>query len=126
MNIQFSYLYRDAGNFKRFGSVTLANPEGLAPSILEKKIREVLIDGLYFVAEGVFLPSLRFPDYLPELDHNWHEFECISESTNGGTDPLGRTASRLVEHFGNAFAKTSGVKTSGAEFHIQVHRRKVG
>ena len=102
MNIQFNYLYRDAGNFKLFGNVVLANPEDLATDDLEGQIRRALIDETFFVAKQVHLPSLRFADFLPNLDHDWHEFESLIETDREATDSRRRTAKALAEALSNA------------------------
>lgn len=45
LKIKFSYLYRDAGNYKQYGSVVLDNPDNLSLEEIEKQIRANLIDG---------------------------------------------------------------------------------
>ena len=73
---RFDYLYRDASNYKGYGSVLLwgeATPEN------EAAIRAVLIDGMYFEAERVGVPTLYHlvrGDAEPDgdEDHGWHEF----------------------------------------------------
>ena len=73
---RFDYLYRDAGNYKGYGSVLLrgdATPEN------EAAIRAALIDGMYFEAERVGVPALYHlvrGDAEPDEaeDHGWHEF----------------------------------------------------
>lgn len=73
---RFDYLYRDASNYKGYGSVLLW---GEATPKNEAAIRAVLIDGMYFEAERVGVPTLYHlvrgdsePD--EEEDHGWHEF----------------------------------------------------
>lgn len=77
MKLIFSYLYRDAGNFKNFASVVLSNTQQRPLAELEQALRSKLIDGLYFNAAQVNLPSVFFDDYDDELDHDWHEFESL-------------------------------------------------
>lgn len=86
MNIRFSYLYRDAGNFKNFGEVIFSNPENVPLNILISKAKLALLDELYFDATSVGVPDLFFDDYDEELDHDWHEFERLDFVDSAPTD----------------------------------------
>lgn len=79
MHIQFNYLYRDAGNFKQFGSVAFDNKKCIPTAELEKQFRTVLIDEQYFEAAEVGVPNLWVCPYDAELDHGWHEFEGLGK-----------------------------------------------
>ena len=77
----FFYQYRDAANFKARGYVGLA---GTVATDLESRIRAALIDGLWFIAEQVGVPALRYQLFAysngPTTDdHGWHEFVGIGE-----------------------------------------------
>ena len=78
MNIKFSYLYRDAGNYKNYGEVVFHNPNDLSFKEIEGLIRSKLIEGQWFVVKDWNLPDLHFDRYDEDLDHGWHEFEGIS------------------------------------------------
>lgn len=103
MNIQFSYLYRDAGNFKNFGEVIFANPNSLLLEDLLIKLKQVLLDETYFDAFAVGIPELFFDDYDEELDHDWHEFDRL----NLVELPLSDGQGRSIEDF---FARLEGAK----------------
>jgi hypothetical protein len=79
-NIKINYLYRDAGNYKIFGSVIFGNVTGLSIESIELAIRSRLIEGEYFIPEKWNIPRLSFEEYLPELDHDFHKFESIEET----------------------------------------------
>ena len=96
MNIEFSYLYRDAGNFKNFGTVVFANKNQTSLENLNEMIKQKLIDEMYFDAFNASVPSLFFDDYDEELDHDWHEFECISEVETMPTDADARDISVFI------------------------------
>jgi hypothetical protein len=96
MNIEFSYLYRDAGNFKNFGTVVFANKNQTSLEKLNEMIKQRLIDGMYFDAFNASVPSLFFDDYDEELDHDWHEFECLSEVATMPTDADAREISAFI------------------------------
>lgn len=96
---RFDYLYRDASNYKGYGSVLLwgeATPEN------EAAIRAVLIDGMYFEAERVGVPTLYHlvrgdAEPVEGEDHGWHEFVGLVDSVEPG--PAGMTIFQLMTRF---------------------------
>ncbi|MGZ3766190.1 MAG: hypothetical protein ACXVA2_16090, partial [Mucilaginibacter sp.] len=58
-NIQFNYLYRDAGNYKKHHSVIFPNPDNIDETELETLIRSKLIDHEWFYVEQWNLPDLH-------------------------------------------------------------------
>jgi hypothetical protein len=77
----FEYLYRDAGNFKAFGSVLL---KGRVSDDNRDAIRSRLESGEFFIAEQVGVPPLYEQLYQwsagpTESDHCWHEFVGFRE-----------------------------------------------
>ena len=78
MNICFEYLYRDGANYKNWGEVILRPTPGFDITKADNQIRRALIDGEYFVAEEVKVPTLYFLEQDRELDHGWHEYSCMS------------------------------------------------
>ncbi len=73
MIIQLNYLYRDASNYKNYGSVTISCREFDLREI-DFRIRQRLIDGEYFSAGKAGIPELFF-DVSNEDDHDWHEYQ---------------------------------------------------
>lgn len=96
MNIRFSYLYRDAGNFKNFGEIVFSNPHNLPLEELSTKLKLALLDEMFFDAFAVGVPELFFDDYDEELDHDWHEFECLTEVDSPPTDQQNRSIDILI------------------------------
>ena len=92
-NIKFSYLYRDAGNYKNYGEVIFANPDEISLEELERLIKLKLIDGQWFYAKDWEIPDLHFDKWNEDLDHGFHEFDILSY-----TDGI-ITASFSVSHF---------------------------
>jgi hypothetical protein len=76
MRTAFDYMYRDAGNFKAFGSILL---EGVVTKTDRDLIRRSLDGGEYFIAEQVGVLTLydqlyRWSSGPTKSDHCWHEF----------------------------------------------------
>lgn len=101
MNIEIEYLYRDAGNFKNFGSIVFRNRKGYSPEWIKQEIENWLIDGEFFIAEKVKFPVLYFSEfpYSPELDHEWHQFFGVQTTEEGSTDKHNRDIDELLELF---------------------------
>lgn len=82
--ILFTYLYRDASNYKAHGAVVLS---GAVTPEHKRRLRASLIDGEYFIPEKVGLPSLRerlyeYSDGSPtEDDHVLHELVELRTAT---------------------------------------------
>ncbi len=96
MNIEFFYLYRDAGNFKQFGSVVFANDKHLSIESITQAIKNSLIDELFFDPYAANVPPLFFDDFDDELDHDWHEFEVVKEVETPTNDSLNRDITSFI------------------------------
>ena len=77
LNILFNYLYRDAANYKNFGSVVFANPDNVKIEEVATALESRLIDGCWFYAHEWQVPDLRFAD-INDSDPTWHEFESLT------------------------------------------------
>ena len=84
MNLEISYLYRDASNYKQFRSVVVANPEHLSPKEVSKRLRarfandQVWPDILHFRPEDLGWPTAYFDDHgEDEDDLDLHELDTI-------------------------------------------------
>lgn len=91
-NILFTYLYRDAGNYKNCGAVFFGNPSLMPVQNAIEAIRKSLIDGEFFEHKKFGVPSLHFSELTAD-DHFWHEFENIQVTDETVTD------SRVIEDF---------------------------
>ena len=85
-NIRFTYMYRDASNYKQHGETIFTNEKQLPMDEIEKQVRANLDDGEYFIARQVHLEE-RFFDVLYDDDHPWHEFVCVEETSDPTFDP---------------------------------------
>ena len=75
MNTNFSYLYRDSGNYKQFFSVVLNGEVTLT------ELNQFLYEGTFFVPSIIGLPDLQPTPFTP-FDHIWHEIEEVSSTEN--------------------------------------------
>lgn len=73
--IRFNYLYRDSGNYKKFGSKIFSNPEQFTIAEITQKLRQNLIDREYFYPDQVGIKKFKFHRYLD--DTSWYEFESV-------------------------------------------------
>jgi hypothetical protein len=97
-NINFKYLYRDAGNYKKWGAVVFSNPECLTTSEVTKALGEnFLVDGL-FVAHQVHVPEVFFSTEADVTgdDHCYHEFDAVEESSSAPTDKRDRSIGEFI------------------------------
>lgn len=104
-NTLFSYMYRDASNYKQHGEVVF---RGTFTPAQEKALKAALEDGEFFNAKVVKVPEVFF-ETCGEDDHGWHEFVSLSRTNKKPTD--GR---KFVEFLGwfVAAARTSVGETN--------------
>jgi len=93
MNTIFSYLYRDAWNYKKFHSIILSSVVTL------EQIEPFLRDRTYFIPSEVGLPDLQ-EDAFKSYDHIWHEIEAIELTEDQPTVAI--DASALLANFKKA------------------------
>lgn len=115
MNIRFEYLYRDAGNFKNWGSVVLSNPQDISLEAINKLWPYFMTDPIYFVAEEISIPDLHFKDCNLDLDHKWHEVHCFKETRDEPNDPKGRT---IIDFISDLARSLSGLRISEGEVNL--------
>ncbi|WP_339704551.1 hypothetical protein [Algoriphagus aquimarinus] len=85
-NIQLNYRYRDADNYKQFGSVLFSNPSSLSVEGANALLLPRLISDEFFVPDDWGLPRLHASAYNPAVDHEWHEFVGFEETSESVTD----------------------------------------
>lgn len=59
-NIQFNYLYRNTGNFKKFGYIVFDNPNNVELHIVVNFIKENFLNGEFFCRRRVAGPITVF------------------------------------------------------------------
>jgi len=97
-NIKFNYLYRDAGNYKKWADIVFSNPERLTIGAITKALGgSFLADGL-FIAQQVRVPEvfLSAEGGVTEDDHCFHEFDSVEVSSEIPTDAHHRSIREFV------------------------------
>ncbi|MEJ0031553.1 MAG: hypothetical protein WDO15_14785 [Bacteroidota bacterium] len=78
--IRFNYFFRDADNYKLFGSEVFSNEEGLTLAVIEKSIKSLLIDRQFFYPLQWNLPAVDFRRWMGMEEMDWCEFEGVEEA----------------------------------------------
>lgn len=86
---EISYLYRDAANFKCWGSFVVKG------NICLSDLTEHMIDKEYFIPEMAGIPKLN-PDEWSDDDHDFHEIQSVKSCDRA---PYAFTAAELVRIF---------------------------
>lgn len=79
--ISFNYLYRDGGNYKKWGFVDFNNPEGLRLDEIHRRLEKSFDMGCLFNADQIGVPEVfLFNDEEYSLsadDHCFHEYDSV-------------------------------------------------
>jgi hypothetical protein len=97
-NVEFSYLYREGGNYKKFGRVVFSNPDQIACTAIEKALTEAVLEDGLFIADQVRVPEvfLFANGELSFDDHCYHEFDAVRPTEQESTDPHFRTIRQFL------------------------------
>jgi hypothetical protein len=100
-NIKLTYLYRDAANYKAWGTVIFTNSDGLALDEIEKRLRLCLLDDGLFVAAQVCIPDVFLFHQYPfsEDDHFYHKLDGVKFTAEQPTDLQGRSIREFIDDF---------------------------
>lgn len=98
----FEYMYRDASNFKAYGTLPL---DGIVTAADEQLVRNRLESEEFFIAEQIGVPALYEQLYQwsggsRPSDHCWHEFVGFRELTTppeGSSPPI--TSGEFIARF---------------------------
>lgn len=91
--VRFNYLYRDGGNYKRWGSVDFENPEKLSIKEIDKLLRSCFEQQCCFIAHQIDIPkiSLYADEPISEDDHCFHECDSVIEVEHVDSSKPSRT-----------------------------------
>jgi len=97
-NVKFTYLYRDAGNYNKWGEVVFRNPEGLVPELITQVLREAFLQDGLFIAHQVRVPDvfLYVRGDATSDDHCYHEFDSVEATAETPNDQDSRSISQFL------------------------------
>ena len=97
--MKFNYLYRDAGNYKKWGEVIFRNSEEMSIEEVSTRLAKGFDSGSLFIAGQIDIPEvfLYLEWDLSVDDHCFHEFYSIEQSVELPTDTRGRSIRIFVE-----------------------------
>jgi hypothetical protein len=97
-NVKFSYLYRDAGNYKKWGHVVFSNPDKLTKQYITKALERCFLQKSLFVAAQICLPDcfLFLNGNANSDDHCFHEFDAVEITTKCPDDSHSRSILELL------------------------------
>ncbi len=104
MNTKFEYLYRDAGNNKKWGEVIFTNQDNIDLKQIELMLKMVLIQNEFLIARKSGLPDLSFQRPDKEIDHGWYEYSEINNTSEQDNDLYNRDITdfiKLLMHISN-------------------------
>ncbi len=97
-NIKFSYLYRDAGNYKKWANIVFSNPDGLIAEVVNRTLVDTLSpDGLFNAHQIRVTEAFLFErGNANSDDHCFHEFDSVEATSKSATDAYSRSISQFL------------------------------
>jgi hypothetical protein len=98
-NVNFSYLYRDAGNYKKWATIVFSNPDRLTLKAATEALKAAFLHENLFVAHQIRVPEafLFSRGNATSDDHCFHEFSAVDASIEDPNDPHSRSISQFIE-----------------------------
>lgn len=95
----FSYMYRDASNYKAWGRVVFHNAEGLSIQEVDSRLRGAYESETFFTADQVQVPEvfLYTNGIVTVDDHCFHAFHSVEYTSDDPTDMHDRSIQVFVE-----------------------------
>ena len=119
MNVRFCYLYRDSSNYKRWGTVTFADPDVSPDGLpeLAQVLRKMLMSDGMFSANQVNVPELFLAadENFSFDDHSLHEFYGVEFTDAPPDDKLQRTFAQFLR------CMSAASKSGWQGFHLPAH-----
>jgi len=105
-NIKFNYMYRDASNYKSWGSVIFINPGETTLSDIDARLLNVFGNDRLFIASQIRIPEvfLYLDGDITIDDHCFHEYISVEFTAEAENNKHGRSINEFikeVEHQSN-------------------------
>jgi hypothetical protein len=97
-NVKFSYLYRDAGNYKKWAYVIFSNPDRFSLNRTMETLRGAFLQDGLFIASQVRVPEAFFSTNgnATSDDHCFHEFDVVEITLDAPNDPHSRSIREFI------------------------------
>lgn len=97
-NVKFIYLYRDGGNYKKWGHVIFRNPDELRCDFIRRALEKAFLQDGLFVAHQIRVPDafLYARGEANSEDHCFHEFDRVELSPGTPNDQHGRSIKQFL------------------------------
>ncbi len=106
-NIKFTYLYRDAGNYKSWATIVFSNPDAMPLHEIENRLRQAFDNGDLFIASQVSVREVFL--YTKKTasidDHCFHEFDSVEITAEAPDDLHKRTIRGFIKQVETASIK---------------------
>jgi len=97
-SVKFNYLYRDAGNYKKWAQVIFSNRERLPIELIARNLKEIFLQVGLFIAHQIRVPDafLFGKGDANSDDHCFHEFDAVEKSEVAPNDQYTRSIGQFV------------------------------
>lgn len=97
-NIKFSYLYRDAGNYKKWADVVFSNQDEVALESVARSLKAAFLQDGLFIADQIRIPEAFLFDRgdTTSDDHCFHEFNSVEISPDDANDQYSRSIDEFI------------------------------
>ena len=97
-NIEFCYLYRDASNYKEWGSVVFHNPYGFDTCFIDSILKKYFDFGNLFIACQISIPEkfIYIDGEITIDDHCYHEYVEVKETSKESNDKDKRSVHQFM------------------------------
>jgi hypothetical protein len=97
-NIKFTYLYRDAGNYKKWAHIVFSNSDGLTLDSIANAMQAAFLQDGLFTAHQVRVPEvfLYSRGNATSDDHCFHEFSAVEASLEVPNDQHSRSIGQFI------------------------------
>jgi hypothetical protein len=97
-NIKFNYLYRDAGNYKKWGKVVFSNPDRMTLDAVTEDLQRTFSQECLFIASQIRIPEcfLFAEGQAATDDHCFHEFDAVELSAESPDDLHSRSIGQFI------------------------------
>ena len=98
-NIKFNYLYRDASNYKAWGSVIFDNPDESTLSYINTRLLNSFGMDRLFIASQIRIPDvfLYLDSDITIDDHCFHEFISVEITSEAEDDKYRRSINKFIK-----------------------------